>query len=114
MLPANRVDAWHEHEDERLIEIVLKYIENGSTQENAFYDAGKKLGRTPAACGFRWNSILRHVNKSRIQHAKAIHKKMVMANGKIKSYITVLSERDGVIEELSFNGERYVLARDSR
>ena len=54
-MPGSRQDAWTQDEDLILAEIVLRHIREGSTQLIAFEEVGKKLVRTPAACGFRWN-----------------------------------------------------------
>lgn len=56
---ANRQDAWLEEHDLLLAETVLRHIREGSTQLKAFEECAEKLGRTPAACGFRWNSVVR-------------------------------------------------------
>ncbi|MBS4203891.1 RsfA family transcriptional regulator [Lederbergia citrea] len=58
-MTAARQDAWNADEDNMLAEIVLSHIREGSTQLRAFEEAGGKLKRTAAACGFRWNSNIR-------------------------------------------------------
>src|SRR5690606_16634074 len=50
--------------------IVLAHIRDGSTQLQAFEAAGRKLKRTAAACGFRWNSNIRKQYKEAIDLAK--------------------------------------------
>lgn len=65
-----RQDAWTDDEDILLAEVVLRHIREGSTQLSAFEEVGKKLSRTPAACGFRWNSYVRKQYKSAIELAK--------------------------------------------
>ncbi|NSL50766.1 RsfA family transcriptional regulator [Calidifontibacillus erzurumensis] len=65
-----RQDAWTEDEDLLLAEVVLRHIREGSTQLAAFDEVGKKLSRTAAACGFRWNSTIRKQYKSAIELAK--------------------------------------------
>ena len=35
---------------------------------------GRHLSRTPAACGFRWNSYVRKQYKERIEEAKQLRK----------------------------------------
>lgn len=55
-----RQDAWTEENDLLLAETVLRHVREGSTQLNAFEEVGDKLDRTSAACGFRWNSVVRH------------------------------------------------------
>lgn len=65
-----RQDAWTQDEDLLLAEVVLRHIRDGSTQLAAFEEVGKKLSRTAAACGFRWNSAVRKQYKSAIELAK--------------------------------------------
>lgn len=65
-----RQDAWTQDEDLLLAEVVLRYIRDGGTQLTAFEEVGKKLSRTSAACGFRWNSSVRKQYKSGIELAK--------------------------------------------
>lgn len=54
-----RQDAWTEENDLLLAETVLRHVRDGSTQLNAFEEVGDALERTSAACGFRWNSVVR-------------------------------------------------------
>lgn len=68
---AQRQDAWTEEDDLILAEVTLRHIREGSTQLAAFDEVGQRLGRTPAACGFRWNSLVRKKYESAIQIAKA-------------------------------------------
>lgn len=65
-----RQDAWTTEDDEVLAEIVLKHIRDGSTQLAGFNEASRKLGRTAAACGFRWNACVRKVHRPIIEVAK--------------------------------------------
>lgn len=65
-----RQDAWNQDEDLLLAEVVLRHIREGSTQLAAFEEVGKKLSRTSAACGFRWNSYVRKQYQQAIQIAK--------------------------------------------
>jgi len=69
-MTAARQDAWTSDEDLVLAELVLAYIREGSTQLQAFEEAGRKLKRTAAACGFRWNSNIRKKYKEGIELAK--------------------------------------------
>lgn len=69
-MATNRQDAWTQDEDLLLAEVVLRHIRNGGTQLQAFEEVGKQLSRTPAACGFRWNSYVRKQYKSGIELAK--------------------------------------------
>ncbi|WP_210363714.1 RsfA family transcriptional regulator [Bacillus sp. REN3] len=69
-MPLTRQDAWSQDEDLLLAEVVLRNIREGGTQLKAFEEVGKKLSRTAAACGFRWNSFVRKQYKSGIELAK--------------------------------------------
>lgn len=66
----NRTDAWKPEHDLLLAEVVIKHIENGSTQLNGFEEAGDRLNRTASACGFRWNKEIRHIYEEQIEDAK--------------------------------------------
>nr|WP_145401575.1 hypothetical protein [Paenibacillus xylanexedens] len=65
-----RRDEWNSEDDRLLVSTVLQFIRTGKTQLQAFEDVGDKLKRTAAACGFRWNSNLRHRYKDAISKAK--------------------------------------------
>ncbi|MBB5323789.1 RsfA family transcription factor [Anoxybacillus tepidamans] len=65
-----RQDAWTQDEDLLLAEVVLRYIREGGTQLQAFEEVGRRLSRTAAACGFRWNSYVRKQYKEAIELAK--------------------------------------------
>nr|WP_317450888.1 RsfA family transcriptional regulator [Alkalibacillus aidingensis] len=67
---STRQDAWTKDEDLLLAEMVIRYIREGKTQMKAFEDVGKKLSRTPQACGFRWNANLRKQYQQAIELAK--------------------------------------------
>ena len=69
-MSVSRQDAWTQDEDLILAELVLRHIREGSTQLNAFEEVGKRLSRTSAACGFRWNSYVRKQYNSGIELAK--------------------------------------------
>ncbi|KOS23729.1 transcriptional regulator [Bacillus anthracis] len=77
-----RQDAWTDEEDLLLAETVLRHIREGRTQLNAFEEVGDKLNRTPAACGFRWNAVVRYSYEQALQLAKKHRKdKMRAASG---------------------------------
>ena len=65
-----RQDGWHEDEDRMLKETVLQFITEGKTQLQAFQEVARQLGRTPAACGFRWNAALRKQHADEVREAK--------------------------------------------
>lgn len=77
-----RQDAWSEENDLLLAETVLRHVREGSTQLNAFEEVGDKLNRTSAACGFRWNAVVRHNYEKALQLAKKQRKQKMRAMGK--------------------------------
>lgn len=76
-----RQDAWSEEDDLLLAETVLRHIREGSTQLNAFEEVGDKLNRTSAACGFRWNAVVRQDYMKAIDLAKKQRKQRHRALG---------------------------------
>ena len=83
-MAVSRQDAWTHDEDLILAEIVLRHIREGSTQLTAFEEVGKRLSRTSAACGFRWNSYVRKQYISGIELAKKQRKENKKALAKTK------------------------------
>lgn len=71
----NRNDGWTEREDEILATTVLRYVENGNTQTQAFEAVGREIERTGAACGFRWNSQVRKGYEDELKRAKLASRK---------------------------------------
>lgn len=69
-MTAVRQDAWSAEDDLMLAEVALRHIREGSTQLAAFEEVGERIGRTSAACGFRWNSCVRKRYEEAIQLAK--------------------------------------------
>lgn len=67
---SSRQDSWTNDNDLLLASTVLQNIRNGGTQLAAFKEVAKLLNRTPAACGFRWNSYVRKQYQEEIQQAK--------------------------------------------
>lgn len=65
-----RQDAWMKENDELLAEAVIRHVKEGSTQLNAFEEAGDALNRTAAACGFRWNAVVRKFYEQQLAEAK--------------------------------------------
>ncbi len=70
-----RQDAWTADDDLILAEVTLRHIREGSTQLRAFEEVGERIGRTAAACGFRWNSFVRKKYEAAIAIAKAQRQK---------------------------------------
>lgn len=77
-----RQDAWTDENDLLLAETVLRHVREGSTQLNAFEEVGDKLDRTSAACGFRWNAVVRHRYEKALQLAKKQRKQRQRILGK--------------------------------
>jgi prespore-specific regulator len=77
---ATRSDAWTPKDDEHLATLVLYHIKTGSTQLRAFEDAANRLGRTAAACGYRWNGVVRKNYRNEIEESKLDRKKSQKAN----------------------------------
>jgi prespore-specific regulator len=77
-----RQDAWTDEDDLLLAETVLRHVREGSTQLNAFEEVGDKLNRTSAACGFRWNAVVRHNYEKALQLAKKQRKQRQRILGK--------------------------------
>lgn len=77
-----RQDAWTEENDLLLAETVLRHVREGSTQLNAFDEVGDKLNRTAAACGFRWNAVVRHSYEKALQLARKQRKQRQRLLGK--------------------------------
>lgn len=69
-MTAVRQDAWSPDDDLMLAEVTLRHIREGSTQLAAFEEVGERIGRTSAACGFRWNSCVRKRYEEAIMLAK--------------------------------------------
>lgn len=97
-----RQDAWTKDEDLFLAEVVLRHIREGSTQLLAFEEVGKKLNRTPAACGFRWNSFVRKQYKSGIELAKRQRKELKKSQSYLlESSVKKSSSSNASIQSLS-------------
>src|SRR4051794_37474222 len=77
-----RQDAWVKENDDLLAEAVLRHVKEGSTQLNAFEEAGDALNRTAAACGFRWNAVVRREYEKELAEAKKERKRNMRLLGK--------------------------------
>ncbi|WP_026092557.1 RsfA family transcriptional regulator [Calidifontibacillus oryziterrae] len=104
-----RQDAWSEEDDLLLAETVLRHIREGSTQLNAFEEVGDKLNRTSAACGFRWNAVVRQDYIKAIDLAKKQRKQRQRALGqKTKPLYTP------PVPTLTFEaGEEFIVQKDN-
>ncbi|MCI1856625.1 MAG: RsfA family transcriptional regulator [Sporolactobacillus sp.] len=85
-----RQDAWSHEDDLLLAETVLRHIREGSTQLDAFEEVGDRLNRTGAACGFRWNAIVRKKYEQAIEIAKKQRKQKKRAEKQARSVRPVL------------------------
>ncbi|WP_048828088.1 RsfA family transcriptional regulator [Bacillus sp. B-jedd] len=99
-----RQDAWTVEDDLLLAETVLRHVREGSTQLNAFEEVGDRLNRTSAACGFRWNAVVRHNYEKALQLAKKQRKQRQRIlgkeqGGKKKLLYTPPVELDAVLME---------------
>ncbi|PSL45841.1 prespore-specific regulator [Salsuginibacillus halophilus] len=70
-----RQDAWSHEDDVFLAETVLEHIRTGSTQLKAFDEVGDRMNRTSAACGFRWNAVVRPRYEAQVAEAKRERKR---------------------------------------
>ncbi|MDQ0416366.1 prespore-specific regulator [Croceifilum oryzae] len=84
-MAVKRQDAWTTEDDLILAEITLRHIREGGTQLSAFEEVAERLGRTPAACGFRWNSAVRKQYDAAIQIAKSQRQKRSQERVRISS-----------------------------
>ncbi|WP_404446237.1 RsfA family transcriptional regulator [Sutcliffiella horikoshii] len=98
----DRQDAWSEENDLLLAETVLRHVREGSTQLNAFEEVGDKLNRTSAACGFRWNAVVRHDYEKALQLAKKQRKQRQRALGQPTKKLLYTPPETVVNEELPF------------
>lgn len=76
-----RQDAWLEENDTLLAETVLRHVREGSTQLSAFEEVGDALNRTAAACGFRWNAVVRQDYEKELAQAKKERKQALRVLG---------------------------------
>ncbi|MEM1505798.1 RsfA family transcriptional regulator [Domibacillus sp. 8LH] len=93
-----RQDAWSEENDLLLAETVLRHVREGSTQLKAFEEVGDTLNRTAAACGFRWNAVIRQQYEKALGLARK-QRKQHLRNGQKKersSGLHVISENNPV------------------
>lgn len=77
-----RQDAWSKDNDLFLANTVLKHVREGSTQLKAFEEVGEVLNRTGAACGFRWNAVVRQHYIQAMETAKKERKERLRAQSK--------------------------------
>jgi prespore-specific regulator len=107
-----RSDAWTPEDDLKLAEIVLRHIREGSTQLNAFVESANLLGRTPAACGYRWNGVVRKNYEDKIKEAKLAKKERLSIRQQAKQRRTYGPDLedpsiDGIIRALKHHEREY-------
>lgn len=66
----SRNENWSIEQDNFLLNSVLKHLAGGSNQKRAFEEAANEIRRTPGACAFRFNSVLRQQHSEEIRSAK--------------------------------------------
>ena len=85
----------------------MRHIREGSTQLAAFDEVGEKIGRTGAACGFRWNSCVRKKYEEAIQLAKAQRQKrnQMKKSAQSSAAMAMISNLDGADGKGAATGE---------
>ncbi|OFW79476.1 MAG: transcriptional regulator [Alicyclobacillus sp. RIFOXYA1_FULL_53_8] len=106
---ATRSDAWTPEDDTRLAEIVLHHIRIGSTQLRAFEESANELGRTSAACGYRWNGVVRKNHRDDIEQAKQERKNaqrsqhaVISTSNSADTLPTTMTSSDSMKEVIKF------------
>lgn len=103
-MTAVRQDAWSPDDDLILAEVTLRHIRDGSTQLAAFEEVGRRIGRTSAACGFRWNSCVRKRYDEAIGMAKQQRQKRNYLKKQGITQVTVTDRPEAEGEEPAKNG----------
>ncbi|MCM3746330.1 RsfA family transcriptional regulator [Paenibacillus pasadenensis] len=95
-MTAVRQDAWSPDDDLILAEVTLRHIREGGTQLGAFEEVGERISRTPAACGFRWNSCVRKRYEEAIQLAKQQRQKRnyLKKQTAVASHVSAVAEQE--------------------
>lgn len=95
-----RIDTWTDQDDTYLAETVLKYVRHGKTQIQAFEDIAEELDRSAAACGFRWNAVVRHnyVNALRLARRERRRQKLDMPVKKAPNEVVEVKRNTNVDE----------------
>lgn len=99
-----RQDAWSHEDDLLLAETVLRHIREGGTQLDAFEEVGDRLNRTGAACGFRWNAIVRRKYDQAIEIAKKQRKQKKRAEQKHRRTSWQTYEPTAIHHEQGYSG----------
>lgn len=77
-----RKDAWTIEEDQLLMKTIINKVKEGGTQLEGIKQGSKLLSRTEAACGYRFNAILRKEYADDLKAAKEGDKKEFIIEGK--------------------------------
>jgi prespore-specific regulator len=109
-MTAVRQDAWSPDDDLILAEVTLRHIREGSTQLAAFEEVGQRIGRTSAACGFRWNSCVRKRYDEAIGMAKQQRQKRSYLK---KQGITAISGPERMIQEDGESAKAELMSAES-
>lgn len=113
-----RQDAWSKDDDLLLAETVLRHVREGSTQLNAFEEVGDQLNRTSAACGFRWNAVVRQQYEKALDLAKKQRKqqnrllKAEQKKDKEDSYKIPVLTKTATTQSIRINQDRTQLTID--
>ena len=94
-----RQDAWSHEDDVLLAETVLNHIREGSTQLRAFDEVGDELNRTSAACGFRWNAVVRQKYIEQIKEAKKERKQRKRQAAYLSDHRTIVRPMVAMTED---------------
>lgn len=108
-MAVKRQDAWSSEDDMILAEVTLRHIRDGGTQLSAFEEVAEKLGRTPAACGFRWNSSVRKNYDAAIQVAKTERQRRSQDRSRYTTPLTLSSVRVDSVPVLENQEDDYSL-----
>ncbi|MXQ55370.1 RsfA family transcriptional regulator [Shimazuella alba] len=108
-MAVKRQDAWSSEDDMILAEVTLRHIRDGGTQLSAFEEVAEKLGRTPAACGFRWNSSVRKNYEAAIQVAKTERQRRSQDRSRYTTPLTLSSVRVDSVPVLENQEDEYSL-----
>lgn len=93
---AIRKDSWTDSDDSILAEIVLEYVRTGKAQTRGFEAASERLNRSPAACGFRWNSEVRKRYEDDLIKAKEDRKQLKSESSNVVPSIVEEQEAESI------------------
>ncbi|TXC92064.1 RsfA family transcriptional regulator [Metabacillus litoralis] len=113
-MTTTRQDAWTHDEDLLLAEVVLRHIREGATQLAAFEEVGRKLSRTAAACGFRWNSHVRKQYKTGIEVAKKQRKELRTYTSDMEQSSVEQDQNNEEKEVIEVSNEKFVNQNQSQ